>query len=209
MAQPYTIDLLISFAYAQAAGGRLRTFPHGLGMEIPQCFVGQTGGPAARNKDDASQLKQTECWKVKFDRRKQELLFTGDEGKGVLRVGDWIAVEQEDAPNDGLFHCRVSEVCCYPCIKVGPYIDIITHENNRNTAANTAGTVNCISGTLSDEWHHASIEKYEVDFDDLEAEQKRCVIKNLLECLPNVRDLKRFLSNQTTPSLAKWVSTLR
>lgn len=213
------MDLLISFAYAQAAGGRLRDFPHGLGMIVPESLVykitldtrnyatverpppGITGnsGPGENR------------FSAKFDHRRHEVLFTAMENKCPVRVGDWIVVNQEgNAQNRGTFHCRVTEVC-YPGITVGPYVTApkvssLPAFDIPAKASNAAPST--IDPLIPTNWQPASVERYTVNFDELKDDAKRGALVSLLELLPSVPEMKNYLSSQCTPDLAKWSSRI-
>lgn len=206
MAQPYTVDLLISFAFVQAAGGRLKDFPHGLNMMIPPFFDMKIGQSSGRIQQLTAAMKNAfgaNKTKAGFDRQKHELLFETTNTRCPLRVGDWIAIDQED-DTDEVIYCRVNEVCYYPTVKLGPYIGEDSSNGKAAATADGSPTSDATPDYQPADWHPASFEKFDLDFDDLGDDSKRGAIMGLLNLLPTVREIKTYLLNQKTPDLSKW-----
>lgn len=214
LSQPYVVDLLVSFAYAQAAGGRLKDFPHGLGMTVPksfsqpiQAFSGRAHArPDVINATGAPVQDPQYAIAVKFDRVHRELLFDSGHEKCPLRMGDWIAITETPREIIGGFpmvqyHCRVTDVC-HPSVKLGPFIDFSqTRAGNDESKTETERPT---LGPSSPIWCDATFERHDIDFDTLPEECKRGALKNLLRCLPSILQIKAYLASQRNPDLARW-----
>ena len=143
---------------------------------------------------------------AKFDPGRRELLFPVPEAKCPLRKGEWIVIEQKDAAEDGRFHCRVIETCCFPTVKLSALVNVAKLKSDMSTkAADLApsGLANTSTG-----WLAASVESHNVVFDTLDDGSKRGVIVNLLDCLPSVIEMRNYLLSQRSPDLSKWVDRL-
>lgn len=144
---------------------------------------------------------------VKFDRRRREVLFTAANAQCPLRVGDWIVVTRENAQDEGQLHCRVMEVC-YPTVKVGPLICPLVANTSMDTGSPDGGSASTSDVNLPVHWEPASLEKYDIEFDTLGADSKRGVIKNLLDCLPSIPEMRAYLTKDRSQDLAKWVGRM-
>lgn len=99
--QPYVVDMLISFAYAQANSDQLTDFPSGLEMKVPGTF------------DTASVARHP----ATFDNSDMTIVM-GD--RTDINVGDWILISdrgpQTKLREPNLMHCCVRDTSCKPRI---------------------------------------------------------------------------------------------
>ncbi|KAI5209859.1 hypothetical protein E4T39_00594 [Aureobasidium subglaciale] len=200
MHQDKVVDLLISFCYSSAYLGRLKDFPTGLGLNIPQSIVSPIQGhmgrvypvqvpettPTPRSSTDGR-------LEARFDFTKSELLFDNvtPGTPRPLKTGDWISFELPNETGTPTFHCRVKDTSLYPSIEIGSIIGDVL-EKEFNTA----------------KWCTAYVEKYSVNFDDLSEAEKRGVVPRLLALLPSVKEMGEYLSSQNTPDLSRWVDRI-
>lgn len=197
LTQVKVVDLLISFCYASAYNGRLRDFPNGLALSVPNSIVNPIQNQSGRSMYVANPTASSPVTKPKSSARlearvnisQQEFLFDIAVSGYVspLKKGDWVAVEVPDLGSGGLFHCRIADASLFPSVSTGPLIALATQ------AKNTA------------KWLTAYIEKYDVNFDDLDDLEKRGVVCQLVELLPSVKQMKAYLVEQRNPNLAQWV----
>ena len=204
------MDLLISFAYAQSIDGRLREFPHGLGLLVPKSFDTKIAATTGRNYHSHSppsqKNKPTKSFDVKYDRRLGEILFPVVGTSCPLRSGEWLAIELEGRA--GSFHCRVSDTSGFPSVRVGPHINCTTTDGTTDDIVSSPTAVD-VDSVTSAVWLPASVEKYDLNFDEVnDAESKRGIITNLIRCLPSVAAMKVYLMSQRSPDLAKWTDKI-
>jgi ubiquitin-conjugating enzyme E2 Q len=104
VAQPYVVDLLVSFCYNSAVVQKLRHFPDGLSLVVP---------PA-----DFKPTEQFATFQVQFDQSKRELTFRqGQLEKSPVSRGQWILLKSSSLPGQDL-HCRVADAAYFPTISI-------------------------------------------------------------------------------------------
>jgi ubiquitin-conjugating enzyme E2 Q len=219
MSQPYVVDLLVSFCYASAKAHRLKDFPKGLNLQVPPLTAAleidtantrytmmtgtskQTSSPvSAFEGTEVDMLSWTETrLRAKFYPRDQELLFSDTTAKSPLEDGDWIII-QDPLHGTQEIHCRVMEAHLYPTIKVG-------NLNVRGSNANGLGLLASLGGAGPnpiDVW----LNKYDRNFDGFSEQAKRQSICQILDTLPDVREMKSYLLqsqlDRSEPSLPHW-----
>ncbi len=150
LTQPYVVDLLVSFCYSSAKGGRLRDFPVGMGLMVPPPHsdlsskaqlavmpsvlahrtVGApvagkvVDGPPSPSLKDFRNLgvdASPKPHKVNFDHTKMEITFADTTLGSPLKRGDWIVLELLGTLlEDRKLHCRVIETAYFPIVNLAP-----------------------------------------------------------------------------------------
>lgn len=224
IAQPYVVDLLISFCYSQAYARRLKDYPNGLALMVPPNFA------AAPNRDDPfahaylpvpgvtqqpqqPQVKPvTVSYEVGFDRGNLEMLFMQPNvpEKCPVKRGDWIVLKTvggslEDSAD---LHCRVNETTYYPSVTIDEPIVVQLGPNSLHTDAGAhqgkAGA-KLATPAATPKWATATFEIYDQDFEALDNATKCTAICRLLDTLPSVKELKDYLINNHPSDLKRWV----
>jgi ubiquitin-conjugating enzyme E2 Q len=231
LSQPKVVDLLISFCYASARLGRLRDFPQGLSLAVPppvsneayalpdsQYYRGHVAPPdqpAARTL--TSRPRVYTAYKARYMAASNELLFEDKDSSCPISNGNWIVLRADDAP-DKAMHCRVIDTSLYPSVKLAGSITPISAD--RLQADNYHGTLrpgqsnpapaNAIQEVdlQAKEFRAASFYIYEQNFDDLTDAQKRQAIGALLDLLPQVEDMKKYLVWKSQSPLSTWADRL-
>ncbi|KAL1306242.1 hypothetical protein AAFC00_004332 [Neodothiora populina] len=212
--QPYTIDLLVSFAYAQAQAGTLKEFPLGLGMTIPSHFAERVdpcprymsfhrmNGQKSKTSQEPTTPKTTSGEApikrdIKVDLMARKILFPEMEQKCPVNVGEWVSISLE---KDKHLQCCISSIH-YPVISTGPFISSSDHGIETNIPELPRKAPG--DKTSPGKWISATMERHETEFDTLDDNQKCGAIKNLLNCLHSICDIKSYLSTQRIPDLAR------
>jgi ubiquitin-conjugating enzyme E2 Q len=223
ISQPYVVDLLISFCYQSALGGRLNSFPSGLSLSVPNPVLfneyqtSQAGYSAYQPQalvtpavTPGPQLSGSH--KAKFDRVSREILFE----KGIkipVKLGDWIVV-QPVSPEQPFEHCRVIETHMFPVVKVTA--GVIKPSPDSETAVSAPYSIipaivskakpstPVIAPKPSHGFEEATFYIYDVNFDDLVDTQKRGAIVAQLDLLPGVVEIKEYLTRNRMATLANW-----
>jgi ubiquitin-conjugating enzyme E2 Q len=206
--QPYTIDLLVSFAYVSATHGKLKDFPTGVGMRVPllpqlgEAYTDPYGYGYRHHGGLASQvmnanltqdvpLKFEKSFSGRLDRANSDLLI---ESKDIefspVRAGDWLVVQSSALDS---IHYRVAGTVSFPIITLdGPGIFIQNHKP-ATTKADSPSTGEIASGYMN-----VDVFVYDYNFDELGIAQRRSCIAMLLDTLPGILKLREHLmsSNQ-------------
>jgi ubiquitin-conjugating enzyme E2 Q len=217
MSQPYVVDLLISFCYASARDGRLKDFPSGLDLQVPPILSTSEPPPAPEPYHLPGHATPTHTapgksglllWEptrqnARFDPKKFELIFSNANEKSPVKDGDWIVI-QDPLHVTREFHCRVTESALFPTVKVG-------HLNFRGLgSADSLGVVSdpSLQSIGGSRWTEIWFNKYSVHFDELSVVDKRRSICQILDTLPDVRQMKEYLlhsqRHRSEPSLSHW-----
>ncbi|KAJ9193669.1 hypothetical protein DTO164E3_7761 [Paecilomyces variotii] len=202
ISQPNVVDLLVSFTYASATGGRLRDFPTGLGIMVPggteclqDCSTGviTSGNPSKNPRFSSQQAPRPHM--AKLDLPRMELHFPDPRERPPVRVGDWIAIIDHHVAEATHLHCRVVEVAMWPRVKLSEPImrgSPLEKKVAKPGIEQPSPVVFVVYDTL---------------FDDLSEIQKRQVIPMLLDNLPTVMEMKSYLTESKHDSgllLASW-----
>lgn len=223
MAQPYVVDLLISFCYSSAVSRKLKEFPDGLALVVPPINSNDSatqsydpyGNPTPMKSTSDSWANSTQ-YEVGFDRERRELIFFQKPAGGCpVARGAWIVVRQTDNGTvEGQaeeLHCRVAETTFYPTITIDPPvvikalqqttydIQVQTTEPKPEKPATPAATPRWISATFT---------IYDQDFEQLSSNDKCAAICKLLDTLPNVKEMQDFLRNRHRADLKGWLERL-
>lgn len=129
IAQPYVVDLLVSFCYNSAAGLKLHDFPDGLSLVVPPIRSSKynpAGSNAATARKapkhartpDVGTRDKFPTFDVKYLQGKGELIFAkGDPEECPVRCGQWIVLTSSAITAQDL-HCRVAGTTFFPTISI-------------------------------------------------------------------------------------------
>lgn len=210
ISQPWVVDLLISFCYNSAAGGKLGVFPDGLSLNVPHPHffdsyaTNQSGYYAGmRGQQPTPAVTPSEPppgYKAKLNRETREIIF--EKGNSLqVRVGDWICYN--NFATNVWEHCRVVETHLYPVIRVSNPI------SKPNPDAVVAGAPPVTMGMRpNNNFEEITFHKYDSNFDNLTESSKRGAIVAQLELLPPVRELKEYLLGSRSASLSTWADRI-
>ena len=226
LSQPDVVDLLVSFCYASASSGRLKSFPRGLGLMVPcpSLMPDRTlhlshprsrsghyeSEPSSQTVSDPSRLPSSKTHTARFDQRTSELIFKG--GEKPLKVGDWVIMSIPGKTEKQ--HRRVIEVL-YPVVRIGFALPILSVSNEeQRISLNTADPQALTPATTPPPNIHVDLSLYpevniiiyDVLFDDISELSQMCSICMLLDTLPPVRLMQNFLrgGGKTRKSLRQW-----
>ena len=221
LTQPYVVDLLISFCYVASQQGRLREFPIGIDLKVPRLPEVESDSSSYFTPPAASQMSTKVnnqpatsaqiSFKARLDCQKMELVFSGQEMRCPVKVGDWIVIKSTQL--DDQIHIRVEETVLWPVVKLEVGIRVpasrqgaIPIYDGRVGAATTptpASSPKPTPTSLVD----ADCYLYDQNFDELTNFQKQKCITALLDTLPDVfamRDYLRSKQQGRDPSLRRW-----
>ncbi|CAK3742291.1 related to ubiquitin conjugating enzyme [Lecanosticta acicola] len=225
LAQPFVVDLLISFCYNSAAMLRLKDFPDGLSLQVPP--VDSTahiatdhysrpyppaGSPAGKGATPKKKEKDHASYKVGFDRSKLEIIFHDSSIKCPVRTGSWIVI-QSVAIADSDLHCRVSDTTYFPTISINEPVIVPSPENGvastkTPTLQTPAATRPVSPATTAPNWTPAEFQIYDQDFISLGKTEKCVAITRLLDTLPDVMQMREHLSAHQTAELKSWIERI-
>ncbi|EME83612.1 uncharacterized protein MYCFIDRAFT_164748 [Pseudocercospora fijiensis CIRAD86] len=226
IAQPYTVDLLVSFCYSSAMSRKLKDFPDGLSLTVlpvnpkaynvadPYAYYGYRGGvkPATESKTLDSRVDNTAC-EVGYDRQKGELIFFAKPDVCPVRSGDWIVITSPTIGDLDL-HCRVKDTSFYPTVSVYQPIELPQqHQSDDPNSLNgrpqtPASTTPNSPAISSSNWVQASFQVYNQDFAKLSQNDKCLSICRLLETLPPVLEMRDYLTKTNSADLKKWIERI-
>jgi ubiquitin-conjugating enzyme E2 Q len=229
LSQPKVVDLLISFCFASARLGRLRDFPTGLSLAVPppsandmypvvQPYRGYMGTAPAPTQPPLTLAQARVATKVRYSAAKHELLFEDRHQLCPLNNNNWIMLRTDDAPEKPI-HCRVIDTSLYPTVRLSETTVVITPDLSQpdyyntsrvgapSASQNSARSTQASHAALK-EFRPASYHVYEQNFDDLSDDQKRQAISVLLDLIPPVAEMKKYLIRKAQSSLSSWVDRL-
>ncbi|KAL2008123.1 hypothetical protein VTN00DRAFT_8105 [Thermoascus crustaceus] len=216
ISQPNVVDLLVSFTYASAANGRLKDFPTGLGILVPETteylhdltssspsqFTSQGSQYSPSSSSSPASKSALRPYEAKLDRKNMELLFPDIRDSPPVRTGDWIVIithASSEGPAEIQPHCRVEDTGLWPTVKLSTPIIRGKHpEKWSSTAPKGRAPV----------FEPVEFVVYDKNFDELKNDQKHAAIVMLLETLPDVEQMKAYLMenkhSSPEPLLASW-----
>ncbi|KAF7190440.1 Ubiquitin-conjugating enzyme E2 Q2 [Pseudocercospora fuligena] len=227
IAQPYTVDLLVSFCYSSAIARKLKEFPDGLSLIVlpvdpkkynvadPYAYYGYRGAkPAAEGKTLDGSVNNT-AYDVGYDRQKGELIFFAKPDECPVRSGDWIVITSPTIGEHDL-HCRVKDTSFFPTISVYQPIELPQqHQSDDPNALNPnarpqtpASTTPNSPAVPSSNWVQASFQVYNQDFGKLSQNGKCLSICRLLETLPPVLEMRDYLTKTNSADLKNWIERI-
>jgi ubiquitin-conjugating enzyme E2 Q len=194
LTQPLVVDLLISFCWKAAASFRLKSFPTGMNLIIPNPFLRAKhvaysvhASPLKDNENEPHLLVGSHA--INAD----EVTFA--ERNHNIVPGEWIMMRLMTAsnptPEDCWEHRRVLSV-------FGPTITI----SSRGLRTNEAHFVQ--ESQSQNNVENVEIIRYSHNFDDLDDQEKLQAMISLMNLLPSVDEMKQWLLSHSTSSLAEW-----
>ncbi|TKA66024.1 hypothetical protein B0A49_10502 [Cryomyces minteri] len=213
VAQPYVVDLLLTFAYASAKAGKMREFPTGLGLSVPPVLSQSPvyGAPSTLPVSSFAYAKLIDedpglVHSMRFDRAKLEMIFNPGLAACPVKAGDWIVVKTFDGMQ-GVLHCRISEVNYFPVVKVSqPAFFAFIQDPHPAPKAAAMSTPN--SAVITSGWCPAVFQIYDQNFDDLSMSSKRRCVTQLLDTLPNVQAMSDYLVRKHPVNLKSWADRI-
>lgn len=226
IAQPYVVDLLISFCYNSASARKLKEYPDGLALMVPPVdpsqysvadpYAGRYGrGVAQPEKKDVNKMSESDLpkYEVGFDRDKLEILFFEKSQPCPIRRGDWIVLKTSSDLDGSELHCRVLDSTYYPSVKIDEPV-LLRQPTPNNQAATTTtdqglgSTPKTITPATTPKWAPATFQIYEQDFEQLDKNAKCLAICKLLDTLPNVKTIQEYLAKKRPADLKHWVERI-
>ncbi|KAI4954846.1 hypothetical protein J4E86_006156 [Alternaria arbusti] len=223
VSQPKVVDLLISFCYASARASRLRDFPTGLSLAVPPPITNEkdyipisthyryvTQDPA-QHPPQADSTPPVAALSVRYNAANLEMLFENAREACPVSKGQWIVMRTDDEPTKAL-HCRVIDASLYPSVKVSnpviPSIEGPTDAYGMAQPTPSKPKVSAPRPVPENEFKSASFYIYNTNFDDLADVEKPRVIASLLDLLPPVQEMRKYLLRKSQSSLSAWVDRL-
>ena len=221
MAQPYVVDLLISFCYSSAAARKLKDYPSGLGLMVPPIESGALAAatvpgmyasvaPQPSAVPALQALPILPVYEVGFDRERQEIIFHVVPEKCPVKAGSWIVLKTKGTLEGSDLHCRVSETTYYLTIRIDQPVMLRT--NNRSIDESTVPSAppkpKSITPVSTPKWVASSFQVYEQDFEQLDDASKCLAIGKLLDTLPNVKQMQEYLVRRRPALLSHWVERI-
>lgn len=219
MAQPYVVDLLVSFCYNSAFSRKLKDYPEGLALSVPPVDVTQSGYVQpiyGQQKSPATVPKEVPSlpvYEVGFDYDRLEIIFFNKPEKCPVSRGSWIVLKSEGALSKSELHCRISEVNYYPTIRIDP--PILLNQQVDIQAPATPGPNGVapnrsenITPATTPKWASATFQLYDQDFNDLDKVAKSLAICKLLDTLPTVKEIQEYLSKNRPTDLKRWIERI-
>ena len=233
LSQPKVVDLLISFCYASARLGRLRDFPTGLSLAVPPPVSNEKDysilqpqypsyhappvpPPSNQPKPVAPQAAVT----MRYNADTKEMLFEDRLQACPVVAGNWIVIRTDEDPSKSL-HCRVLDTSLYPSVRISePVLQTFPEAQNDQYAPTRTNVLHkskpiqqvqknsSHDSVVKKEFRPASFYIYSQNFDDLTDEQKRVAISTLLDLLPPVADMRKYLLRKAQSTLSSWVERL-
>ncbi|CAG5141127.1 uncharacterized protein ALTATR162_LOCUS870 [Alternaria atra] len=228
ISQPKVVDLLVSFCYASARANRLRDFPTGLSLAVPPSVSNEIdyvriqpphihASPANPAQPVPPQVSTTPpaVLRMRYNAANLEMLFGDAKQTCPVSNGHWIVLRTDENPSMAL-HCRVIDVSLYPSVKVSsPVIPVIGEVSNDPYVMSRPGppqqtqqkTLAPQPGSEK-EFKSASFYIYSQNFDDLGDTEKPQAIATLLDLLPPVQEMRKYLLRKSQSTLSGWVDRL-
>lgn len=224
IAQPYVVDLLVSFCYNSAMARRLKEYPDGLSLMVSpvEAIANPVYDPYARGAygGQAQQVETpnmrapSEMFSVGFDRDRLEMIFFEKPAVCPVRRGDWIVMKPTGTVDAAELHCRIADVTYYPTISVSEPISIVAATVDAAQKATSTGAPNLAPVTkpatpaATPKWAPASFCIYNEDFKALNQGEKCMAICKLLDTLPTVKEMQEYLAKRHPADLKNWVERL-
>lgn len=201
LTQGCTIDLLLSFAFAAASTYKLRDFPHGLSLTVPDIKLMQRGWLpsstdlykfAAQSASSASAPKISGIYHARMDLVTHTLFFDPESvATCPMQVGSFIVVDVSVHKSLPDRHYRVKQTSDFPIVHLAS--EFTTYPSP------VAQTEPIPSGTIG-----VSLHLYNQNFDALEKELKCQVIILLMTLMPFVSEMRAYLESRPGATLATW-----
>ena len=216
IAQPYVVDLLVSFCYERASTQRLRDFPLGLSLSVPSYFPKTAAYSAPQPPYSVTPVSRESLGPnsipMRFARDSLEMIFE----KGTVcpvRKGEWIVIESR--VSEELLHCRIVDTALFPVIKVSVPITRAVrmspeasamHSSMQTFASGIKGEKSTPVKTSA--FMAASFVKYDRNFDGLSDAERWSSICLMLDMLPKVSEMREQLIKKYPAELKDWVNRI-
>ncbi|KAG9187472.1 ubiquitin-conjugating enzyme E2 Q [Alternaria panax] len=227
LSQPKVVDLLVSFCYASACANRLRDFPTGLSLAVPppvsnerDYFTVQTQTYTSAANPPQPVLPQAKmpppaALSMRYKASALEMLFDDARQACPVSNGHWIVIWTDDNPSKAL-HCRVVDASLYPAVKVSsPVIPVVGeisndpyHMSRQDPSQQTQQKISAPQPGSDQEFRSASFYVYNQNFDDLDDHEKPQAIATLLDLVPPVQEMRKYLLRKSQSPLSAWVDRL-
>lgn len=232
ISQPRVVDLLVSFCYSSARNGRLRDFPTGLSLAVPPPVSNQIDSlrgvpqpsrntpayfdPVAAPKNDTPPAT---ALSMRYNEVALEMLFDDSKEPCPVSSGTWVVIRTDNNATRAL-HCRVLDASLYPSVKVSSPIISVAGEVLDDLYSSSRGYGQQPGqGTqskkappprpaLKNEFQSAFFYIYNQNFDDLQNHEKPTAIAALLEQLPTIQEMRKYLLRKAQSPLSSWVDRL-
>ncbi|KAK6426515.1 hypothetical protein LTR95_016114, partial [Oleoguttula sp. CCFEE 5521] len=223
LAQPYVVDLLISFCYTSARSLKLKDLPDGLALMVPPVKSqpqptgrgawsyadGLVPGVPDGTADETS--ADVPAYEVGWDAERRELIFFNkpDGGCPVAR-GSWIVltVQQtvpEVSPTE--LHCRVVETTFFPTITLDVPVPVQSIAVDVTQPAKPTAKMPSnkpATPVATPKWMTATFVPYNQHFEKLTTGAKCLAICKMLDLLPGVQQMKEYLFMNRNMLLQNW-----
>ncbi|USP81415.1 hypothetical protein yc1106_08689 [Curvularia clavata] len=224
ISQPKVVDLLVSFCYASARGGRLKDFPTGLSLAVPPPISTNQGqfnyspGLLGVNLTEAQKvpaaLAPVTALTMRYNAATLEMLFEDSKKPCPVAPGSWIVIRMDGEQNEVL-HCRVIDTSLHPSVKLSePIVSSVTGEVSQHPYPQLHATSQSKEpkpkprAPKSNHFRSASFYIYNNNFDDLPVHEKQVTISTLLDQLPSVQEMRKYLLRTAQSTLSSWVDRL-
>jgi ubiquitin-conjugating enzyme E2 Q len=230
LSQPKVVDLLLSFCYTSARLGRLRDFPSGLSLAVPPPAASDNytvldasnyrhgmAAPGAPAPAPPSVVQHQTAIKARYNGAAHELLFEDRSQPCPVVNANWIVLRTDDTP-DRAMHCRILDTSLYPSVRISEPIlpvvaDLAQQQPYYGGRAGQPAQVPAKPAPTArppppKEFRPANFYIYNQNFDDLSDVQKRQAISVLLDMLPPVQEMKKYLLRKAQSPLSSWVDRL-
>ena len=223
LTQPYVVDLLVSFCYTAACQGRLREFPLGIDLKMPGLphyndnLTSNSVGyrPASKSADNEKKdARFQKNFSARMDFNNQELLFDSVQKAeaGDMRCGDWLVLRSRETEED--YHYRVEEAM-FPTFRLSAPAasrSVASYSTSRHVSvddyyAPARSRPATPPKALPKGFSMVDCFLYSHAFDTLSQAQKHHAIVTVLETLPSVLEMQKFLKNEERgkdPNLKAW-----
>lgn len=187
LAQPYVVDLLVSFCYAGAAHARLKTLPLGMNLMVPK--IPFPLGDESRQGEPSNQLYPPSfscAWHLKsqYVEVKEDAAQNSEVPK--LKYGDWVVLISREKKFGA--HCQIKGIDLPQIYLDKPIFVPFDHRDPgfRDSPPDDIGDLSCAaSGYL-----------YNTNFDELSGQDQNTAIIDLLSTIPGVMDMRKHLERQ-------------
>ena len=211
LSQPNVVDLLVSFCYVAAYHGRLREFPVGIDLTVPDlpqlADFNQSSdpyryqrpsnvSPSTKSTDQASSGSAT-----RLDAQKWELVAGDYTGPCPLKKGDWLVIDCKNL--EAQTHTRVEDTSLWPVVKLGQKIRPSKSATVDPYSVAPATTPVHTPRPMPAGLLEANYYVYDQGFDHLSDVKKQNGITLLLDTLPKVQEMKEFLERKSYGREAK------
>lgn len=165
LAQPYVVDLLVSFCYNSASAMKLKEYPDGLSLTVPPVtkssaanvveydtshYYGRHGRDPPK-PEKVIERNEVPTFEVGFDQDRLEIIFHKQPAECPVRKGDWIVLNTTGTLEDADFHCRINDTTFYPTLSIDKPITLKKPKWDANDGTWSPGYTNGhANGTTND-----------------------------------------------------------